>query len=259
MCRPTYFTVDYAINPWMDPDAPVDVDLAISQWESLVALHRRLGHRVDLVDPLPGLPDMVFAANGATVIDGTVLGVQFRYPQRAAEGPAYVAWFADRGYDTHEAKCDNEGEGDLLLAGGYLLAGTGFRTEPAAHTQAQELFGRPTITLELVDPRFYHLDTALCVLGGPAGIAWLPEAFSAGSRSVLRRLFPDAIEADPQDAAVLGLNAVSDGRRVVLPVQAQRLTARLVERGYQPYGVDLSELRKAGGGPKCCTLEVRDR
>jgi N-dimethylarginine dimethylaminohydrolase len=259
MCRPTYFTVDYAINPWMDPDAPVDVDLAISQWENLVALHRRLGHRVDLVDPLPGLPDMVFAANGATVIDGTVLGVQFRYPQRAAEGPAYLAWFADRGYDTHEAKCDNEGEGDLLLAGGYLLAGTGFRTEPAAHTQAQELFGRPTITLELVDPRFYHLDTALCVLGGPAGIAWLPEAFSAGSRSVLRRLFPDAIEADPQDAAVLGLNAVSDGRRVVLPVQAQRLTARLIERGYQPYGVDLSELRKAGGGPKCCTLEVRDR
>jgi N-dimethylarginine dimethylaminohydrolase len=257
MCRPTYFAVDYAINPWMDPSAPVDVDLAIAQWENLVATYRRLGHTVDFIDPLPGLPDMVFAANGATVVDGTVLGVQFRYPERAAEGPAYLDWFARNGFDAHEAKCDNEGEGDLLLAGDFLLAGTGFRTDLAAHAQAQELFGRPTITLQLVDPRFYHLDTALCVLGGPAGVAYLPAAFSPGSQAVLRRLFPDAILASEADAEVLGLNAVSDGRRVVLPVQAEHLAARLIERGYQVTGVDLSELRKAGGGPKCCTLEVR--
>lgn len=257
MCRPTYFAVDYKINPWMDPTAPVDADLAIAQWERLVQTYQRLGHRVDFIDPLPGLPDMVFAANGATVIDGTVLGVQFRYPERAAEGPAYLDWFATHGFDTHEAKCDNEGEGDLLLTPDYLLAGTGFRTDLAAHAQAQELFGRPTVTLQLVDPHYYHLDTALCVLGGPAGVAYLPEAFSPGSQAVLRRLFPDAIHASAEDAAVLGLNAVSDGRRVVLPVQAERLTARLVEAGYQTLGVDVSELLRAGGGPKCCTLEVR--
>ena len=103
------------------------------------------------------------------------------------------------------------------------------------------------------------LDTALCVLGGPAGVAYLPSAFSPGSQAVLRQLFPDAVLASIEDAEVLGLNAVSDGRRVVLPVQAQRLTARLIERGYEPFGVDLSELLKAGGGPKCCTLEVRDK
>ncbi len=257
MCRPTYFAVDYAINPWMDPSAPVDAELAIAQWESLVATYRRLGHTVDFIDPLPGLPDMVFAANGATVVDGAVLGVQFRYPERAAEGPAYLEWFASNGFDTHEAKCDNEGEGDLLLTPSYLLAGTGFRTELAAHAQAQELFGRPTITLQLVDPRFYHLDTALCVLGGAAGVAYYPAAFSPGSQAVLRQLFPDAILASEADAVVLGLNAVSDGRRVVLPVQAEYLTARLIEEGYRVFGVDLSELRKAGGGPKCCTLEVR--
>jgi N-dimethylarginine dimethylaminohydrolase len=111
--------------------------------------------------------------------------------------------------------------------------------------------------LQLVDPHYYHLDTALTVLGGPAGVAYLPEAFSAGSRKVLAQLFPDAIVAAPEDAAVLGLNAVSDGHRVVLPVQAGGLAAQLAQRGYRPVGVDLSELRKAGGGPKCCTLEVR--
>jgi N-dimethylarginine dimethylaminohydrolase len=257
MCRPTHFAVDYAINPWMDPTTPVDVRRAIQQWTGLADTYRRLGHTVELIDPLPGLPDMVFAANGATVIDGIVLGAQFRYPERAAEGPAYLEWFARGGFETHEAKFVNEGEGDLLLTERYLLAGTGFRTEPGAHGQAQELFGRPVISLHLVDPRFYHLDTALCVLGGPAGVAYLPEAFSPGTREVLRRLFPDAIRAGEADAEVLGLNAVSDGERVVLPVQAVGLIDELERRGYQPIGVDMSELRKAGGGPKCCTLEVR--
>ena len=259
MCRPTYFAVDYVINPWMDPSAPVDTDRAIAQWTALADTYRRLGHTVELIEPIAGLPDMVFAANGATVIDGTVLGSQFRYPERTEEGPAYLNWFARNGFDTQEAKSVNEGEGDLLLTGRFLLAGTGFRTDLDAHSQAQELFGRPVITLQLVDPRFYHLDTALTVLGGPAGVAYLPEAFSAGSQKVLRQLFPDAVIAREEDAAVLGLNAVSDGRRVVMPVQATGLMGQLAERGYEPIGIDLSELRKAGGGPKCCTLEVRGR
>ncbi|GAA5182950.1 amidinotransferase [Rugosimonospora acidiphila] len=257
MCRPTYFAVDYTINPWMDPSTPVDAELAIRQWTELADIYRDLGHTVELIEPLPGLPDMVFAANGATVIDGTVLGAQFKYPERAAEGPAYLEWFARAGFATHQAKFVNEGEGDLLLTERFLLAGTGFRTDPGAHGEAQELFGRPVIGLQLVDPSFYHLDTALCVLGGPAEVAYLPEAFSAGSRRVLARLFPDAITVDEPDARVFGLNAVSDGQRVVLPVQAVGLMSELERRGYRPIGVDMSELRKAGGGPKCCTLEVR--
>jgi N-dimethylarginine dimethylaminohydrolase len=256
MCRPTYFAVDYAINPWMDPTEPVDVHRALAQWTVLYETYRALGHTVDLVDPVPGLPDMVFAANGATVVDGTVLGVLFRYPERAPEAPAYLSWFAAAGFDTHEAKAVNEGEGDLLVAGDVVLAGTGFRTEYAAHAQAQELFGRPVVTLQLVDPQYYHLDTALCVLGD-RDIAYYPGAFSPGSQAVLRRLFPDAIIADEADAAVLGLNAVGDGHRVVLPAQAHGLAAQLAARGYDPVPVDLSELRRAGGGPKCCTLEVR--
>ncbi|MEV1285631.1 dimethylargininase [Micromonospora sp. NPDC049679] len=258
MCRPTHFAVDYAINPWMDPSAPVDADLAIRQWSTLRQVYLDLGHTVDEIEPLPGLPDMVFAANGATVVDGRALAVQFLNPERADEGPAYASWFERAGFEVHQPKHVNEGEGDILLAGDLLLAGTGFRTAHAAHAQVQEVFGRPVVTLQLVDPRFYHLDTALCVLD-PQTVAYLPEAFSPGSQAVLRRLFPDAIIARPADAEVLGLNAVSDGRHVVLPAQATGFAAALTERGYEPIGVDMSELRKAGGGPKCCTLEVRDR
>ncbi len=256
MCRPTYFAVTYRINPWMDPSAPYDTTLAISQWESLVQAYGRLGHKVEFIDALPGLPDMVFAANGGTVIDGKMYTAQFRHAERADEAPAYRDWAERAGFEVQEAKYVNEGEGDLLLAGEFILSGTGFRTAHAAHLEAQELFGRPAISLQLVDPRFYHLDTALTVLS-PTNIAYLPEAFSPGSQQILRTLFPDAVIANEEDGVVLGLNAVSDGHNIVLPEQATHLTQALRDAGYSPIPVDVSELRLAGGGPKCCTLELR--
>ncbi|MFI1258217.1 dimethylargininase [Streptomyces netropsis] len=259
MCRPTYFTVDYRINPWMDPAKPVDTALAVLQWERLYDLHQQLGHTVELIEPLPGLPDMVYSANGATVHDGRVLIADFRHEQRAAEAPAYRSWFENAGHtEVKAAEHTNEGEGDFLVVGGRVLAGTGFRTDPAAHAEAQELFGVPVIGLTLVDPRFYHLDTALAVLDDDE-IMYYPAAFSEESRRTLREMFPDAILAEEADAEVFGLNAVSDGLNVLLPQAATALADKLAARGFRPVGVDLSELLKGGGSVKCCTLEIRHR
>ena len=257
MCRPEHFEVSYAINPWMDVTRPVDRDLAVRQWETLRETYLALGHQVELIDPEPDLPDMVFAANGGLVVGGRAMGARFTHPERLAEGPAYFKWLADAGLEeVVEPLSVNEGEGDFLIVGDVVLAGTGFRTDPGAHGEVQELFGVPVVSLQLVDPRFYHLDTALAVLGDH-DVAYYPEAFSPGSRGVLQRLFPDAILAGEEDATVLGLNAVSDGRHVVLPAAARDLAAQLRERGYEPVGVELSELLKAGGSVKCCTLEIR--
>lgn len=261
MCPPVHFAVDYAINPWMDPTAAVDAGRALAQWEALRQTYLDLGHEVETIEPVEGLPDMVFAANGGTVAGGVALGARFTHAERAAEGPAYQRWF-QAAVDAGTLKAAvvpeavNEGEGDVLQVGGLVLAGTGFRTDPAAHAELQELFGLPVVSLVLVDPRYYHLDTALTVLDDRT-VAYYPGAFSEGSREVLRRLFPDALLATEEDAAVLGLNAVSDGRHVVLSAQATGLVQELRDRGFVPIGVDTSELRKAGGSAKCCTLELR--
>lgn len=255
MCRPEHFAVTYVINPWMRP-GPVDRGRAIAQWDALRRTYLDLGHRVDLLDPVAGLPDMVYAANGATVVDGVVFGARFRHQERAAEAALHRAWFRAAGCVVVEPEFVNEGEGDLLAVAEVLLAGFGFRTDPRAHAEAGRVLGREVISLELVDPRYYHLDTAIAVLDGDT-IAWLPSAFSPASRAVLCDRFPDAVVAEEPDAAVLGLNAVSDGRHVVLPVQAPRLAAAVAERGFTPVPVDVSELLRGGGGPKCCTLEVR--
>ncbi|MBN6052981.1 amidinotransferase [Nonomuraea sp. RK-328] len=256
MCRPEHFAVEYAINPWMHPEAGADRDVAIRQWEGLKSTYESLGHQVSLIDPVEGLPDMVFAANGALVVDGRAYGARFAFPQRGPEGPAYLRWFAERGYPVLEPEHVNEGEGDFLTLDEVVLAGTGFRTNVAAHLEAQEFVGRPVVSLTLVDPRFYHLDTALFPLDG-RNVCYYPDAFSEGSRRVLARMFPDAVLASSADAEVLGLNAVSDGTHVVINYEAADLQLELKRRGYEPIPVDLSELRKAGGGPKCCTLEIR--
>jgi N-dimethylarginine dimethylaminohydrolase len=256
MVRPTYFDVEYAINPWMDPRKPTDRELAIAQWEWLRDLYADLGHRVEEVGPVPGLPDMVFAANGATVIDDRVLVARFRHTQRRAESAAYLQWFRARGYGSvRQAQWVNEGEGDYLVAGSRVLAGSGFRTNAAAHFEFEEYFGIPVTGLTLVDPRYYHLDTALAVLD-PQTVMYYPPAFSADSRRLLAELYPDAITASDADAAAFALNVVSDGTHVVLPEAATRLFGELRERGFEPIGANLSELLKAGGSVHCCTLEV---
>ena len=256
MCRPEHFDVVYVINPWMDPDRAVDRPRALAQWELLRAAYDRAGHRVDTVAPAPGLPDMVFAANSALVIDGTALLARFRFPQRRGEEARYEQWFRDNGFTVRRARHGHEGEGDFAVAGDVVLAGTGFRTEVPAHREVARVFDREVVTLELVDPRFYHLDTALFPLDREQ-IAYYPGAFSADSRAVLARRYPDAIIATDVDAVAFGCNAACDGTHVFLPVGADALAERVVDAGYEVVPLDLSELRKAGGSVKCCTLELR--
>ncbi|MDT5134410.1 MAG: hypothetical protein QOE41_3721 [Mycobacterium sp.] len=255
MTPPDFFAVDYAINPWMDVTTPVDVHAARQQWNRLYHTYLQLGHSVDLVEPMPGLPDMVYAANGGLIVDHTAVVARFRFSERAAESVAYAKWMSSLGYRPTHTRHVNEGQGDLLVAGEMVLAAYGFRTDARAHAEIARALRMPVISLELVDPRFYHLDTALAILDDHT-IAYYPPAFGAAARAQLRALFPDAIVVGSTDAHVLGLNAVSDGLHVVHPAAATGFASQLRDAGFEPVGVDMSELLKGGGSVKCCTLEV---
>ena len=264
MCRPDYFTVSYRINPWMHPEDPTDTSLAVKQWEVLYQTYLDLGFDVQLIEPIEGLPDMVYAANGGFVLDNIAYGASFTYPERQPEGPAYMDWFRANGYDVRVPENVNEGEGDFLLVGDVLLAGQGFRSASNSHQELGAIYGRQVISLNLINPSFYHLDTAIAVLdpeggpdGAPSNIAYLPSAFDEPSLAILRERFPDAIIVTEEDAAVLGLNSYGDGYNMVIASRAKDFERQLRERGYNPIGVDLSELLLGGGGVKCCTLELR--
>ncbi len=265
MCRPEHYTVSYSINPWMEPANPTDTALAVAQWQKLYDTYIELGHEVELIDPLPGYPDMVYTANGGFLIDGIAYGPEFRYVERQGEAPAFIDWFRAHGFDTRVPEEVNEGEGDFLLAGDVILAGTGFRSTGDSHAEVARIFDREVVSLTLVDPRFYHLDTALAILdpvvedGAEVGVAYLPSAFDDASRAELERRFPNAILVSDEDGAVFGLNSASDGYNVIISPRAKGFEAQLRERGYNPITVDLSELLLGGGGIKCCTLELRGK
>src|SRR5262249_52115710 len=90
MCPPRHFAVTYSINPWMDPAAWQQSGdalhgTAVLQWQGLLRALRGSGASVDLVEPEVGLPDLVFTANSAVVLDGKALLARFRHPQRQGE------------------------------------------------------------------------------------------------------------------------------------------------------------------------------
>ena len=257
MCAPTYFDIEYSINPWMRIEEQPDAQRTKDEWYQLYDAYQKLDMDITLIKPIKHLPDMVFTANGGLVIDGRVMLARFKHRERQGETQHFEHWFRDAGYnDIRMPKYDFEGEGDALVCGELVLAGSGYRSSPESHSELQDYFDREVVSLRLIDPRFYHLDTCLAVLNDDT-VMFYPEALDQRSRDALRRAVPNVIEASTDDALAFGLNAVSDGHNVLMSHRATDLMKQLKEAGYNPIGVDISEFQKSGGGVKCLTLELR--
>lgn len=257
MCPPTYFRVDYEINDWMHQNDPVDIAKARVQWESVRDIYLKLGHSVLFIEPHEAVPDLIFTANAGLILDGKVLLSNFKYEERQPETAINREWFENHSYSKVKVT-ENvwEGEGDCLVANGWIFAGYGFRSDKASHTEVAKFFDREVISLKLVDPRFYHLDTCFCPLDART-IMYFPSAFDDASRKKIKDSGLMLIEAEESEAAAFGLNAVSDGHNVIMSSQAPALAGDLRKRGYNPIMVDISEFKKSGGGVKCITLELR--
>jgi N-dimethylarginine dimethylaminohydrolase len=258
MCPPTHYGVEYEINPWMHVATPVDPRRAQQQWQTLRATYEELGVEVVLADPVPGLPDMVFTANAGVTHDDRVVLSRFRHPERRREETHWRELFARWGMPARDTgDVPFEGAGDALFVGETLVCGHGFRTDPAAIPVLARTLGVEVVALELVDPRYYHLDTCFCPLDSRT-ILFDPAAFSAASRETVRRLAPRVIEVDNGVAAGFGCNAMPVGDVVVSSTVVETLSTPLREAGYRALGLPMSEFIKAGGGVRCLSLPVGD-
>ena len=256
MCPPDHFSIEYEINPWMKTSDQVDPAAAAKEWQSLAYIYRSLKFEVETIKPAAGLPDMVFTANGGLVIGGKVMLPRFKYPERQPETGQFKDWFEAAGFEVKLPRHDFEGEGDALVCGDLIMAGWGFRSDPAAHAELDTYFDETVVSLHLTDDRFYHLDTALAVLDHST-IAYYPGAFDANSRRQLELLIPRTIKATEAEAEGFGLNLVSDGHNVVMSDRAQTLAKQIEALGYKVHTTPIKEFQKSGGGVKCLTLELR--
>lgn len=258
MCPPDYYGIEYEINPWMDRRHGANRELAMAQWQALYeTLAGPVGATVELIDPVPGLPDMVFTANAGLVLAKRFIPSRFRFTARTGEEPHFRRWFEARGYEVLPLPegCIFEGAGDMLAAGDTLFAGYHFRSDIGSHREVSRLLGQRVLSLELCDPRFYHLDTCFCPLSAESAI-YFPAAFDRYARQVMTARLEQPVLAEPDDALRFGCNAVVVDRHVVLNTGCTALRGRLEAAGYTVHEVDLTEFLKSGGAAKCLTLRL---
>jgi N-dimethylarginine dimethylaminohydrolase len=283
MCPPVHFGVLYEINPWMQQEVTVDPERARAQWDRLVATLREAGAEVEVMEPHPDVPDLVFTANAGVVNAGVVIaGVggespanvaaggeagqfvpsNFRHPERQPETPVNAAWFGARGWrvDPLPDALDHEGAGDALPftpEGGrtVVLSGYSFRSDASAATELSRLLGCPVRPVQLVDPRLYHLDLTFCPLDGRRAMA-APLGWDAYGLKVVDALVPELLVLTDDEALSFCANSVVVGRTVVMPTTPPRVGHQLEAWGFEVVECRVDEFLKAGGGCRCLTLAL---
>ena len=257
MCPPDYFGIEYEINPWMDRSQPANHGLAVQQWKSLCGILSGLGAAIELVEPQPGLPDLVFTANAAMLFGRKAILSRFKHPQRQGEEQFFAARLEQLGFDVVRLANEEyfEGAGDALFCGETLFAGYRIRSTASSLQHVAALIGIEVMPLELVDERFYHLDTCFCPLN-PTTAIWFPAAFDEYGQQVVRANVPNLIALDEVEAASFAANAVVVGRNVVTNSGCPRLHEQLRELDFEPVETPLGEFVKAGGSAKCLTLRL---
>jgi N-dimethylarginine dimethylaminohydrolase len=257
MCPPDYYGIHYEINPWMDMSRQAEHAVAVQQWRSLHAHIEAAGSQVSLLEPVEGLPDLVFTANAAMIYRNHALASRFRHRQRQGEEPYNRRWFAGHGFEVVDVpeNFSFEGAGDALFCGDTLYAGYRMRSDAAGHQQIGRMIGVRVIPVELVDARYYHLDTCFCPLADGEAI-WYPLAFDEYGQRAIRAHVKSLIEVEQAEAERFACNAVVIGRQVIMNTGCDRLHAALADRGYEPIATPLDEFVKAGGSAKCLTLRL---
>ncbi len=257
MCPPDHYGIDYEINPWMSRRRPTDRELALLQWHALRRLLEQAGATIWYLPPIRGLPDLVFTANAALIRGETAVLSQFRHPQRRGETPYHQRWLQAHGFRLRYLPDEScfEGAGDALFCCETLFAGYRIRSDAQADQQIAALLDCRVIPLELVDRRFYHLDTCFCPVTDDTAI-YYPDAFDAYGRKVLGELIDHLIPVSKLEALRFACNAVVLGKTVITNTGCPQLHEALRLRGFTVHETPLGEFIKAGGGAKCLTLRL---
>lgn len=256
LCKPDLFGVEYEINPWMHVTDQPDKGRAMQQWLSLEGTLKKIGLTLNYIKQEVGVPDQVFTANGALVLEKRCVLPHFHYHERQKEMPFFRDWFEKNGYDLYyPEKHTFEGEGDALFQGDVLFAGYGFRSEMEVYEGIQRFLGfNHLVPVKLLSARFYHLDTCFAPVANKLAI-FHPEAFSAESIKQMEK-FTELVQVPRDDADRFCCNCVVAGKDVVLPAGNAATRKILESRGFVTHEVDLSEFKKAGGAAKCLSLKI---
>ena len=254
LCPPTHFQIAYQINPWMDVN--VQPTAHQGQWDELLSTFRKLHTNVELLEPHPHVPDLVFTANAGLIHKDQFILSRFKHPERSPEEPIFRAWAEASGFEVSQTHSFFEGEGDALFVGDVLYLGCGIRSDKSSAVELEKMLNVEVVPCSLINSNFYHLDTCFCPLTDDTVMLY-PKAFDKESLSRLDKSF-DVIEVSEKDARSFICNSVVFGKDIICPSGCEDTYQKLSDLDFSVHPVDLSEFLKSGGSAKCLTL-IKER
>ena len=257
MCPAKHYGVLYEINPWMHREVAADPDRSLAQWEGLVRDLESVGATIETIDPVDGLPDIVFTANGGFVWGDRFVPSHFKHPERSGEEPQFERWFRHRSARVWRLDGNPffEGAGDALPFGDRVVAGYRIRSEFDAHTALAKALDVEVLSVELIDQRFYHLDLTFCPLDDRRALV-VPQGWDEYGREVVKATVAEPIVLSDDEALAFCANSVVVGDVVVMPSCTPRLERELKKAGFRVHVSVVDEFLKAGGGVRCLTLAL---
>src|SRR5690606_10919742 len=93
-----HYGIEYEINAWMSRERPANAAVAREQWAQLKQVLEEAGARTEIVEPVAGLPDMVFTANAGLVHGNRMILAHFRHVERQGEEKHFRRWFEQAGF-----------------------------------------------------------------------------------------------------------------------------------------------------------------
>lgn len=271
LVHPRFFTVSYAINPYMKDEQgelkKVESALALDQWKAMIKAFESNGLDVQVLDGRAPFPDMVFAANqsfpfwNAQSKTHEVILSNMRNQERRGEVPFFSEWFASQNYKIHTLPQEMtfEGTGDALLdpVRPLIWCGYGYRTSPQTLARISEITKMDLVPLELKNPYFYHLDTCFAPLTEHSAVV-VKEAFTDEGISLLEGAFEQLIYCNLEEAQKsLGANLFCpNGRDVFIDQANNQLIEDLHVYGFRIHPLHTSEFLKSGGSVFCLKLHL---
>lgn len=273
MCSPDYFDIVDVKNVHMQGHiGNTDKAQVNAQWQSLKdAYDALLTNKVlDEVSVIPGAKDcedMVFCANQTLpwkMEDGSEVVVmsRMRHESRQREVPYFEEFFKNKGFKPlhfNNVKMF-EGMGDVIPHPGkrLLYGGYGHRTTAEAYDELATMLQTPVVALELINPKFYHLDTCFVPLSKDS-VMLCKEAFTEEGLAMIRQLFTKVYYIPEYEAEkYFSLNAHAfnaHGTKTAILQKGSAITVDVLKQeGYNVVEIETGEFMKSGGSVFCMKM-----
>lgn len=269
MCRPKFFDVrHHLLNAHMEMKIAVKKKLALTQWDNTYKILIANNVKVDLLDPHPDLPDMVFTANAGIVHGNKAVVSNFGAVPRRPETQYHTTFFKERGFEVLNPLDDEveiEGCGDFMPThnGESFFVAHGFRSSFKAYAYLKDVLSLPKDKLhhmKLMNPYFYHIDTALMSLTH-GHLMYYPDAFDKESEKKILDVGGNKVIAigkeDAMDFACNSVNFEENGEHLIIGNKfSDPLKDKLTNYGYKVIETPYEQFLLAGGSIRCSVLDI---